>query len=71
MTRSRRSKTFRLLAFASTLTLGLVTQSANAQETVNPNADEGGVGQGPVPGYIATGLLGAAMIFVLCKSARR
>jgi hypothetical protein len=68
----RLAKTLRLLAAAFTLALGLAITSASAQETPNnTNADEGGVGQGPVPGYIATGLLSAGMIFVLCKSARR
>ena len=69
---TRLAKPLRLLALTAALALGLAISPAGAQETqTNPNADEGGVGQGPVPGYIATGLLGAAMIFVLCKSARR
>jgi hypothetical protein len=69
---TRLARTLRPLALA--LALGLTSATAYAQapaDPANPNADEGGVGQGPVPGYIAAGLLSAAVVFVLCKSARR
>ena len=63
------SRLLRALTF--TLILGLTSASAFGQ------AVEGGAGTeeessgGPLPGYIATGCLAAAAIFVLCKSARR
>ena len=66
MTRTRLLRTFALLA-----ALTLPAAAARAQPPADPNApastDEGN----PVPGYIATGMLGCAALFVLCKSARR
>lgn len=56
-------------SLALALALGLSAATARAQEA--PPA-EGTESEGnPVPGYIATAVLGFATIFVLCKSARR
>jgi hypothetical protein len=60
--------TRRLRTLALALTLGLFAASAQAQE---PAPAEGESTGNPVPGYIATGMLAAGTMFVLCKSARR
>lgn len=58
-----------LRPLALALALGLPAASARAQD---PNAPPGAESEGnPVPGYVATGMLACAAIFVLCKSARR
>lgn len=61
----------RPIALSLALFLGLATSIARAQEP--PAEGEGGEspGSGPVPGYVASGLLGGLAIFILCKSARR
>ncbi len=53
-----------------TMLLGLATTSAFGQEVAAEGGEESS-GPGPLPGYIATGCLAAASMFVLCKSARR
>jgi hypothetical protein len=65
MTRLARS-----LAVALAIGLSVAPASVRAQEPA-PAEGEGSSEGNPVPGYIATGLLGCAAIFVLCKSARR
>lgn len=61
---------FRPLALLLAL-LGFSAASARAQAPPDPNAPAEGSEGNPVPGYVATGMLGCAAIFVLCKSARR
>ncbi len=60
-----------LRPLALLLALGLSAATARAQE---PPPVEGAATESegnPVPGYVATGMLSFAAIFVLCKSARR
>ena len=57
--------------FALMLALGLQAATAFAQEPAPEAGEAKEEGPGPVPGYIASGFLGAASMFVLCKSARR
>jgi hypothetical protein len=57
-----------LRPLALVVALGLSAATAHAQE---PPPAEGESEGNPVPGYIATGMLGCLAIFVLCKSARR
>ena len=66
MTRPARSRIWSRL-FAPVILLGVAAPVARAQDPVAGAASEGN----PVPGYVATGLLAGAAIFVLCKSARR
>jgi hypothetical protein len=58
----------RTLGFTFILALGLFAAPARAQEPAPAGTEQEG---NPVPGYIATGMLCAATMFVLCKSARR
>ncbi|MEJ7636843.1 MAG: hypothetical protein WKF75_02340 [Singulisphaera sp.] len=52
------------------LTFGLTPSSSRAQPPEEPVAEEEGSGN-PVPGYLATGLLGGLILFIVAKSARR
>ncbi len=62
------TRLIRLIALI--LAVGLSTAPAFAQEAAPPAEGESS-GAGPLPGYITTGCLAAAAMFVLCKSARR
>ncbi|MDX2036867.1 MAG: hypothetical protein SFX72_09460 [Isosphaeraceae bacterium] len=64
-------KWFRPIVLGSLLfAAGSTLPVARAQEEVaQPGGEE--EGNGPVPGYIAAGLLAALAIMFLCKSARR
>jgi len=55
-------------SLALVVALSLFTLPAHAQD---PAPEGESTGSGPLPGYIATGMLAAAAMFVLCKSARR
>ena len=59
-----------LRPLALVLALGLSAATARAQDPA-PAEGEGASEGNPVPGYVATGMLACAAIFVLCKSARR
>ena len=64
-------KLFRPLALCSVLFIA-GAGAVHAQEGGEAPAAEGeGGGMGPVPGYLATGMLAGLVIFLLCKSARR
>ena len=52
------------------LTFGLAPSPSRAQPPEEPVAEEEGSGN-PVPGYIATGMLGLLILFIVGKSARR
>jgi hypothetical protein len=75
MTRSR--QTLRRLAFSAPLLAGLVltapppspvfAQEAGAEAGVEGEASAGE----PLYGYVGTAFLAAAVLFVLCKTARR
>jgi|GEM_PF-2541917 hypothetical protein len=56
-----------------TLALVLAASSAPAVKAQEPEAPAGeGGGEGrPFDGYFATGILAGAIIFAVCKSARR
>ncbi len=66
MTRFARSLAPLLLA----LTFGLAPSPSRAQPPEEPPAEEESSGN-PVPGYLATGLLGGLILFAVAKSARR
>ena len=67
MTRPRRF----LWLLCLLLGLAAAPAAAPAQESV-PLEGEGGESSGdPLYGYVGTAFLGAGVIFVLCKSARR
>ncbi len=66
MTRLARTLAPLLLA----LTFGLAPSPSRAQPPEEPVAEEEGSGN-PVPGYIATGMLGLLILFIVGKSARR
>jgi hypothetical protein len=53
------------------LLAALALPAAARGQAADPNAPAATEEGNPVPGYIATGMLGAAALFVLCKSARR
>ena len=53
------------------LALGLSAATARAQDPNAPPIRTPKSEGNPVPGYVATGMLACAAIFVLCKSARR
>ena len=64
----RLARTLRPLSLLAALALPAVARA----QAPDPNAPPGAAEEGnPVPGYIATGMLGAGALFVLCKSARR
>ncbi len=65
MTRLARTLAPLLLA----LTFGLAPSPSRAQPPEEPVAEEGS--GNPVPGYIATGMLGLLILFIVGKSARR
>ncbi len=52
------------------LTFGLAPTPSWAQPAEEPVAEEAGEGN-PVPGYIATAMLGLLCLFIVGKSARR
>jgi hypothetical protein len=61
------TRTLRPLALLAALALPAAARAQAPDPNAPPAADEGN----PVPGYVATGMLAAAALFVLCKSARR
>jgi hypothetical protein len=62
------TRTLRLLALLAALVLPAASARAQEPPPGAPGTEESG---NPVPGYVATGMLGFGAIFVLCKSARR
>jgi len=52
------------------LMFGLTPSPSRAQPPEEAPAEEAGEGN-PVPGYLATGLLGGLILFIVAKSARR
>jgi hypothetical protein len=66
MTRFARTLAPMLLA----LMFGLAPSPSRAQPPEEPAAAEESSGN-PVPGYVATGLLGLLILFIVGKSARR
>jgi hypothetical protein len=67
MTLARLTRPLRPLALGLALVLSAATARAQDPAPAEGEASEGN----PVPGYVATGMLACAAIFVLCKSARR
>jgi len=61
----------RRLTVLATLILGLSTGVVYAQAEEEVPTEEGGSSGNALYGYIGTAFLGAAAMFVLCKSARR
>ena len=52
------------------LTFGLAPAPSRAQPPEEAPAEEEGEGN-PVPGYLATAMLGGLILFIVAKSARR
>ncbi len=69
MTQLRFARPIRTAMLA--LSLALFATTARAQEPAPVDGEAESPGSGPVPGYVASGMLAGLVIFVLCKSARR
>ena len=64
---TRLARALRPLTLLAALALPAAARAQAPDPNAPPPTDEGN----PVPGYVATGMLAAATLFVLCKSARR
>ncbi len=64
---TRLARSLRAVAVLAALALPAAARGQAPDPNAPAATDEGN----PVPGYVATGMLGAAALFVLCKSARR
>ena len=60
----------RLAPLLLALTFAFTPSPSRAQPPEEPPAEEAGEGN-PVPGYLATAMLGMLILFIVGKSARR